>query len=290
MESCKWGKRLLKSQINFWSCVWLISKLMEKACLKAKVVNNMVLWVVQNDPFCLSGCLDLIQLINAIQIMLCLMAVDQVIGVWCKAAMRQLWGISLGGLDLILFGNKPILMLWFNSIDWSSSVKLVLWEFLIGSFRGLDPCASSPWCSVPVLCWLCSGSFLVPFWFRFWILFRSCSSSFWCGSWISGRVLVRVQFLGFWLCSWFWFVFGSCSWSLGVLVHSSVHRVLVLLWFHSCSVLGCVLFLCRFKVPFLFWSCSSSIFWVSGCVLRFGLILSSSSCSGSWFCLWFWGF
>ncbi len=82
---------------------------------------------------------------------------------------------------------------------------------------------------------------------------------------MSGRVLVRVRFLGFWSYSRFWFVFSSCSWSLGVLVRSWSVLVpsLVLVLFMGC------------------WCRSGSVSWVSGCVLGSGLVLSSGSCSGS---------
>ena len=48
----RWGRRLPKSQIWFWSRVLLVSEPMEESRLNAKVVSNTwALWVVQNDPF-----------------------------------------------------------------------------------------------------------------------------------------------------------------------------------------------------------------------------------------------
>ncbi len=139
---------------------------------------------------------------------------------WLYVQMIDVWGTSLGGLDSTWFdsANRPILRLWFGSVD--RLVKLILWEFPVGSFRGSGPCVSGSWCSVPV-----------PF------LFHSCS-------WGSGRVLVRVRFVFLFL------VLGVLV--LGVLVCS--YSVLVPVLVRSCSV--SVPFLVRVPVLFWFWSCS----------------------------------
>ena len=144
-----------------------------RSSLRSQGRLYMVLWVVQNDPFLHVGvswfnltnwCDSNRALSDGCSIKWLASGVQ-----WQCASFR---GISLGDLDSIWFGNGPILMLWFNSISWL--VKLVLWKFLVGSFRGSGPCAFGSWCSVPVLV---PGAVLVVFLFVFGSCSWSCSGS-----------------------------------------------------------------------------------------------------------------
>ena len=94
-------------------------------------------------------------------------------------------------------------MFWFNLVD--QLVKLVLWEFLVGFFRGLGLCVSSFWCFVPVLFLFCFG-LLFLFWSGFvfrclvMFLFVFCLCCVVCVLLVLSCPWGPVLFLLFWWC------------------------------------------------------------------------------------------